>query len=218
MPINWNQKAHQKCNIAQRPLYPFQDVMQYRGWATGTPSSGERNVQKFIDHRIRPGQNCRVLHMGTGRNDLAMAISGLPRVARFDGCTIFPLEQTYGLSLGIPCCAIYALDKYDPRAYLTMHGPYDLIVDVNIASFACCYHHLTWMMNIWINRLLTPGGMIVTHALGMKYKHSNSPVDPLTVDDLNALTVTYPVTITEPCGGLFVIQKDGGETPLTLEK
>ena len=217
MAINWNPKQNEKCLPPNRPLYSSQDVFQYRGWATGTPSTGERETLKFIDRRIIPAHNLRVLHHGTGRNDLAIAISGLPRVARFDSITIFPLEQAKATANGVPCCAVYVLDKHDKRTYLTAHGPYDIIVDVNIASFACCYFHLTQMMQIWINRLLSPGGVIVTHSLGMKYHHSKSPVSPLMTDDLASLAKHYSLTLLEPVQGQFVFVKPGDFVPLKLE-
>ena len=131
-----------------------------RWFTLGDVTPDQQELSVVATPRLRGHE--RVLHVGIGASDLARRWQD--RVARIDGITVVqaeinaaPIFPTYRTALR---------NKYAPGPWA---GPYDLIVDNNPGSFACCQRHA----RAWLDTaagLLAPGGAFVTHARGCGYR------------------------------------------------
>ncbi len=105
----------------------------------------------------------RLLHVGVGASAVARQLS--PRVAWIEGITVVQAEVA-----AAPPLANYRVsmvNKYGPGLG-TLPGPFDVVVDNNPGSFACCRAHFSGMMDHYA-RLLAPGGRLVTEARGARW-------------------------------------------------
>jgi len=80
-----------------------------------------------------------MLHVGVGNSKLAQRFAS--RARRLDGLTVHQNEKTHADALGIPNYTVYVLNKYSPEFVSVLTKPYDVIIDNNLASFACCQYH-----------------------------------------------------------------------------
>ena len=120
-----------------------------------------------------------VLHVGVGNSFLAAKFAGRGR--SIDGVTVSRREMERAASLNLPNYRVHCLSKYGPWL-AGIGGPYDVIVDNNLASFACCGFHLLMMFSNY-RRLLSPGGHILTDEQGMGWS-AGDPRWKLTPADL----------------------------------
>ncbi|GDX80164.1 hypothetical protein LBMAG42_19750 [Deltaproteobacteria bacterium] len=104
----------------------------------------------------------RVLHVGIGASELARRWSG--RVSQIDGITV--MQGELDASPALPNYRVWWRNKYASGGW---PDNYDVIVDNNPGSFACCRKH----SSEWLDSaagMLAPGGMFVTHARGCTYR------------------------------------------------
>ena len=111
-------------------------------------------------------QGCRVLHVGTG--DAGFAMRHARSVAHIDSITVRAVEVDAADCLRIPNHRALLLDKYSVDL-AKLPGNYDLVIDNNPTSFACCNAHARRMFAAYA-ALLAPNGMIVTHRRGAEYR------------------------------------------------
>ena len=72
----------------------------------------------------------------------------------------------------------------------SLPGPFDYIIDNNLASFACCVGHFQIMLGGYTT-LLRPGGLMVTDQQGMDWCYGDGPMT-LDFHDLQVLCELYP--------------------------
>lgn len=108
----------------------------------------------------------RLLHVGIGNSFLAARFS--PRCAAIDGITVSERERARAAGLGLSNYRAFRVNKYSVALCSVLSGPYDVIVDNNLASFACCGFHLMVMFSSY-RHLLRPGGVILTDEQGMNW-------------------------------------------------
>jgi hypothetical protein len=144
----------------------------------------------------------RVLHVGVGNSRFAQRFAG--RVRLVDGLTVSQEEKELADSLGIANYTVYFLSKYSREFLMTIKNRYDLIVDNNLASFACCKYHFYRMFDnyLWC---LRPCGQILTDQRGMDWTVNDDPRWQLTFDDLVALERRFPVTAAKVTDTVYAI-------------
>ena len=109
----------------------------------------------------------RVLHVGIGNSSIFRAYGN--QIAAFAGLTVgLPeksyFDQTFGRRTDVE---IYLANKHDPRNYHKIEGLFDLIIDVNLKSYACCERHFHDMLAFYLDRLAFEG-TILTAASGLE--------------------------------------------------
>jgi hypothetical protein len=129
-----------------------------------------------------------IMHVGVGNSSLAKRFAG--RASRITGLTISQNEMELADSLSLPGYKVYLLNKYSSGLASATGAGYDLIVDNNLASFACCKTHFFTLLNSY-SECLTPGGRILTHQRGMSWS-AGDPRWKLTFGDLEELGKTFP--------------------------
>lgn len=144
------------------------------------PVPGYRDAS-FAGGQVSPDQACiadalppllsrtsRVLHVGVGCSALAVRFAG--DVARVDGITVLDVERMVAEALALPNYRVWIVNKHAP-AFALLRGPYDIVVDNNPGSFACCTRHFRFTLAHYA-RLLAPGGRIVTDARGARWRQA----------------------------------------------
>jgi hypothetical protein len=142
----------------------------------------------------------KMLHVGVGNSGLAQRLAS--RLNLIDGLTVSSNEKARADLLAIPDYRVFLLNKYSHEFALPTR--YDLIVDNNLASFACCKHHFHLMLNNYL-AVLRPRGIILTDRKGMDWA-----VDPrwrLTFEDLAALEAKFPVRARRLTGHVYALEK-----------
>jgi|SRR5215213_2547709 len=160
----------------------------------------QARIEAEMDKMDLSGKN--VLHVGIGNSKLAQRFT--TRVNLIDGLTVSRNEKAVADSLGLANYAAYFLNKYSREFILTIKNRYDLIVDNNLASFACCKYHFYSMLDNYIWSL-RPGGRILTDQQGMDWVIED-PRWKLTYQDLHALESKFPVKAGRVTDTVFSIQ------------
>lgn len=121
-------------------------------------SPDQAELDEVIASMLSPAS--RVLHVGIGSSSLARRHAAA--VAWIDGITVVPEERQ--LAPALPNYQAWLVDKHGP-GLAGLPGSYDLVVDNNPGTFACCRRHFEAMFDGYA-ALLAPGGRILTHARG----------------------------------------------------
>lgn len=114
----------------------------------------------------------RVLLVGIGNSEVAAKFLS-NKSSEVDGITLSPSENLYAeenhaQALKSGKYRIFVGNKYNPIFRSSLRSDYDLILDNNLASFACCPSFYTDLIKDFINRL-APRGRLLTADLGMAW-------------------------------------------------
>lgn len=143
----------------------------------------------------------RLLHVGVGNSSLARRFAS--RVALVEGITVNEQELAHAQSLGLDGYRVSLCNKYSPEL-ARIPGPFDLIVDNNLSSFACCLYHFQVMLDTYV-RLLGAGGRILTDRQGMAWCYENGPMT-LTESDLRIISTVYPFEVEALTDQVFALR------------
>jgi hypothetical protein len=147
----------------------------------------QARIEDVID-AMRP-DGLRILHVGVGNSSLAQRFAS--RAAAVIGATLSGNEKELADSLRLAQYSVFVANKYG-REFPSLAGKGNhLIVDNNLASFACCKFHFYRMMDSYIGAL-NKDGMILTDQRGMDWTAGDARWK-LTYNDLEALERKFPV-------------------------
>jgi hypothetical protein len=140
---------------------------------------------------IGVGEEQQILHVGVGNSRFAERFA--PQVRLVDGLTVWEPEKAYADSLQIANYAVHFLSKHSREFLTRIEHDYDVIVDNNLASFACCKYHFHRMLDnyVWC---LRRGGRILTDQRGMDWTVDDDPGWRLTYDDLAEVGELFSLT------------------------
>ena len=128
----------------------------------------EMAIISYLSHQPDLYANKSILHVGIGNGSMYSALHA--HLAAYVGLTIslpekheFQVRFTHAQN-----ATVLLANKHDPRVYPTIPGRFDLIVDVNLKSYACCEAHFQSMMRFYVERLRS-GGQIITAETGLVF-------------------------------------------------
>jgi hypothetical protein len=136
-------------------------------WSRTRTTPDQLSIERVLESEDLVGK--RILHVGAGNSGLARRFAS--RVDHIDALTVSQEEVACGNCLELPGYAIHLRNKYRPGLCQQLGQQYDIIVDNNIGSYACCGAHLRGLMNEY-RRLLRMTGYILTDRRGMDWKAS----------------------------------------------
>jgi hypothetical protein len=142
-----------------------------------------------------------MLHVGVGNSGLAQRLAS--RLHLIDGLTVSSNEKARADALAIPNYRVFLLNKHSHEFVLPTR--YDVIVDNNLASFACCKHHFHLMLTNYLT-VLRPRGGILTDRKGMDWVFAD-PRWRLTYEDLMALEAKFPVRAHRLTRHVYALEK-----------
>jgi|GEM_PF-811204 len=142
----------------------------FNGWVerlewTGQASADQQRMMTYLKGLELRGR--KLLHVGTGDSGLGTLCAQTAELV--DTTSISPLEIDKANALGLPNYRGFLCNKYLIEELLPLAGrKYDLIIDNNLASFACCRLHFLQMMRAYLG-MLAPGGAVLVDELSLFY-------------------------------------------------
>ncbi len=159
-------------------------------WSARSTTYGQRRVEAYL--RAHAAAGTSVFVTGVGNSKLAQDFAG--HFARIDGITLLETEKSHADALHIPHYCVRLQNKYRDGLADTFTAGYDYIVDVNLASWACCQTHFDRMMHAY-HAMLKSGGMVLTDREGLEWLEKG--VDPgwrMDFDDLQHIAAEFGLT------------------------
>ena len=135
-------------------------------WNHRPTTLAERAVIEHLRDHMAAGAS--LMHMGVGNSEVYEVFKG--QLDRFVGVSTGASEiaRLKAMISGAAKHKAIVANKHDPRQYPLMRGPFEVIVDVNLKSFACCRKHFDALMDFYVQEL-APGGAIATAYSGVNY-------------------------------------------------
>lgn len=138
-------------------------------WESLPPTLEEMSIDKYLKaSQMHVGKS--VLHIGTGNGYLVNQLS--LNVLNIDTITISRSEYESMIPANDKVKK-YIKNKYNAFEMASLMGTYDLIIDVNLKSFACCETHFNDMIDFFYDKLVTDG-IILTAMSGVNFGWSGN--------------------------------------------
>ena len=150
----------------------FNDEKSYSYWENKKETLDEIEILDFLNLN-NLSKAPRILHMGIGNSYVAKNIK---KYSFIDGISISSREIQLAKSLNIKNYDVSFKNKYEFNAlYNFSDHKYDIIIDANIKSFACCEKAFHQLMQQYFD-ILNSNGFIITNIRGMNWSRKVLPV------------------------------------------
>jgi hypothetical protein len=190
----------------------FSGGLEYLGdgegtdWTRRPTTLDQLNIERTLLGTELTGK--RLLHVGIGNSSFASRFAH--SVERIDGVTVSQAEYELAQGLKIPNYVVHVRDKYQPGLARHLDSTYDIIIDNNIGSFACCAGHVRSMLGEF-SSLLRQNGCVLTDQNGMDWKVSRGGIR-LSVRHLVRLCAGHGLEVVRLGGGVYALMK--GDSPM----
>jgi hypothetical protein len=162
---------------------------------------GQANIEAVMEKMAL--DRCRILHVGIGNSELARRFCS--RAAYIDGITMGEKEKSSADRLGLDNYRVRIINKYSDE-FAKINDHYDLIIDNNLFSYACCKRHFLRMMALYVN-LIYPKGQILTERRGLNWVYKKPETMGMTFDELAALENQFPITVTKVNDEVYALKR-----------
>jgi hypothetical protein len=137
-------------------------------WESKPTTCAEQAVIRYLVQWPDRYRGKSLLHVGVGNGALFAATKAA--LGAFTGVTISRPEldkfnREFG---GLPNARVVLANKHDDRVFDAIGDRFDIIVDVNLKSFACCEKHFGRTMT-YFARSLSQGGSLITAQSGLDF-------------------------------------------------
>ena len=150
----------------------FEDNNNYSYWEKNNVTSDEREITNFLNSSNLL-KNKDILHIGIGNSFLAASILDFKSI---DGLTISNSELLNAQKLNILNYKVFFKNKYSKDDLIkNRENYYDLIIDNNLKSFACCENAFENLI-LKYKRYLKNDGYIISSLKGMAWSRIVKPV------------------------------------------
>lgn len=129
------------------------------------PTVDQAAINRWLEQSTLDGKD--ILHIGAGNSSVARLVSG--RARRVVALTVSQAEFEHARDLGLPDYSIHLMNKHGiafPDRFES--EKFDLVLDNNLTSFACCQRHAERYLAT-LAGLLKADGAIVTHRAGIQW-------------------------------------------------
>jgi len=186
----------EKCGSNSHPI----PASQGGSWVEIDVTVDQSRIERVLE-TLSLG-NKRLLHVGIGCSNIARKYAN--QTTPIDGITVVSEEKEHADSLGLSHYTTHVINKYNDEELNSLAQRYDIIVDNNLSSFACCQHHYRKMLKNYID-VLTINGMILTDSTGMNFFEDYAfPIDE---KDLLELEREFPVRVLKVDESVFALKK-----------
>jgi len=169
------------------------------------PSIGELLLEAALDKC--PLENRDILHVGIGASRLATQLAS--RCRHITGVARNASERSTAVNLGLPNYRIVVCNKYSEafRTQLPLSA-YDVIIDNDMASHACCQRHLRALLETY-SSLLAPSGWLATAEQGLEGPPSGDSWN-VSDADLACLAGQFSLCVTKADCGIYSLKRPSG--------
>ena len=150
----------------------FNDKNIFSYWEHNKVTSDERHVLNFLKKKISI-KGKKILHVGVGNSYLEENLKDFYKV---DGITLSGSEILNAKNKKIKKYKIFFLNKFSKKTLFNKKlKNYDIIIDVNLKSYACCDSAFIHLIKQYV-KMLKHNGIIITGKNGMKWSRIIKPV------------------------------------------
>jgi glycosyltransferase involved in cell wall biosynthesis len=139
------------------------DIPERQVWTDWGTTPDQAQIEEVLDPVV--GRASTIFHVGVGNSSLAQRFAR--RILAIDGITVAAEEKYLADSLNYQNYHVQVVNKYS-REFASRNDRYDVIVDNNPSSFACCRFHFCRMMVNYV-KMLRDGGAIFTAQAGLNW-------------------------------------------------
>ena len=150
----------------------FNDEKNYSYWENKKETLCEIEILDFLNSN-HSSNSSKILHVGIGNSYIA---NNLNKYSLINGITIASKEIQLAKNLNIKNYNVSFKNKYEFNTFHNLANyKYNIIIDANIKSFACCENSFLHLMQQYYN-ILNIGGFIITSTRGMNWSRKVYPV------------------------------------------
>jgi len=143
----------------------------YSYWEDKESTEDENEIIKFLKNNFLL-KDKKILHIGIGNSNFAKIFSNINEIT---GITISKNEINYANNLNLKKYNVFLMDKYSINfENYFKNYQFDLIVDPNLKSYACCKKSFDFMFKNF-STLLSNNGTIITSRKGMNWYKKLKP-------------------------------------------
>ena len=150
----------------------FNDEKNYSYWENKKETLDEIEILEFLNSN-NSSNSSKILHIGIGNSYIS---SNLNKYSLIDGISISSKEILLSKNLNIKNYDVFFKNKYE---FSTFHNfsnyKYDIIIDANIKSFACCENSFLHRLQRYFD-ILYFDGFIITSTRGMNWSRNVQPI------------------------------------------
>ena len=150
----------------------FNDTTKFSYWENNEATNDEKDVITFLKNADL-FTNKRILHVGIGNSYIAKNLKNFKKI---DGISLSKNELDLAKESNIDNYEVFFQNKYCQNNILSkILNFYDIIIDVNIKSFACCDKAFVNLFKTY-SKILNINGIVITSKAGMKWSRQIKPV------------------------------------------
>ena len=150
----------------------FNDRKLFSYWESNKVTSDEKCILNFLQNKISINKK-KILHVGIGNSYIEENLNNFYRI---DGVSLSGSEIINAQKKKIKNYKIYFLNKFSKRTLFNKKlSHYDIIIDVNLKSYACCDIAFNHLFKQYL-KMLKPKGIILSGKNGMRWSRIIKPV------------------------------------------
>ena len=150
----------------------FNDEKSYSYWENKKETLDEIEILNFINSN-NSSNSSKILHIGIGNSYIS---SNLNKYSLINGISISSNEILFAKNLNIKNYNVSFKNKYEFNTFYNFSDyKYDIIIDANIKSFACCEKAFQHLMQQYFD-ILNFDGFIITNTRGMNWSRKIKPI------------------------------------------
>ena len=150
----------------------FNDKQSFSYWESKKVTSDEKHIFNFLQNKKFINKK-KILHVGIGNSYIE---ENLKNFNQIDGVSLSGSEIINAREKRIKNYKIYFLNKFSKNTLFNKKlDRYDIIIDVNLKSYACCDIAFNNLFKQYL-KMLKPKGIILTGKRGIKWSRVIKPV------------------------------------------
>ena len=150
----------------------FNDEKSYSYWENKKETLDEIEILNFINSN-NSSNSSKILHIGIGNSYIS---NNLNKYSLINGISISSNEILFAKNLNIKNYNVSFKNKYEFNTFYNFSDyKYDIIIDANIKSFACCEKSFLHLMQQYFD-ILNFDGFIITNIRGMNWSRKIQPI------------------------------------------
>lgn len=144
-------------------------IGNYSYWENNSETTDEKEIYNYL--RKNKIKNKKILHVGIGNSHIATKFSNNNYIV---GITIAKEEFYFAKKLKLNNYKIYMINKYSKKLKILSKNKFDIIIDANLKSYACCQNAFKTMFSFFAI-ILKKNGFIISNKRGMSWSSKLIP-------------------------------------------